>query len=50
MISLHSHLYLVKCFDEAVDTKSCCKVIDIIAWYLSESTTLWAGDGCVEAA
>ena len=21
------------------------KIVDITAWYLSESTTLWAGDG-----
>ena len=36
-------------FNEAVDTKSCRKIAYIIVWWLSESATLRAGNGCIEA-
>ena len=41
------NLYLMVGLDEAVDTKSCRKIANIVVKWLSDKATLWAGDGCI---
>ena len=40
-------LYLMVSLDEAIDSKSCWKIADVIVEWLSEKATLWALDGCI---